>query len=360
MGERDFYLAFSVVGGIGPKTFKYLLNYSNTAKKAWESTSKELINAGLGEKAAEKFLKNREKLNLQEFRRKLSLQKIDFICLADKEYPVLLKQIPDPPFLLFVKGNKKVFQNSQIISIVGTRKMTNYGREITEKFAFDLAQAGITVVSGMALGVDAAAHNATLSAGGKTVAVLGNGVDLPFPASNASIYYKIIESGGAIISEFAPGTPPNKGTFPRRNRIIAGISQGILVTEGAEDSGSLITANYGLEFKRKVFAVPGPITSQLSAAPLRLIEKGAKLVVLPEDILKEFKVEKSEIKSENQKFKTLSKDELKIVQLIENEALSFDEIVRKLSSKSSETATTLSVLELKGIVRNSGGNYSLV
>lgn len=359
MEEREYYLGFSLVSGIGPKTFAGLLKYFKTAKKAWESSSKELKNAGLGDKTILKLEKIRAELNLKEYKRKLNLQKIDFITIIDKEYPNLLKQIPNPPILLFIKGNKKLLlETEKIIAIVGTRKMTNYGQEVTEKFAFELASAGFTIVSGMALGVDGQAHSVTLSAKGKTIAVLGNGVDLPFPASNQNLYHKILEKGGAIISEFPPGEPPNKGTFPSRNRIIAGISQGVLVTEGAEDSGSLITANYGLEFKRKVFAVPGPITSQLSAAPLRLIEKGAKLVVSPDDILKEFDVRKVQ-KDAEKKFTGLTKEELRIAQILENEALSFDEIVRKLGSNSSKIATTLSIMEIRGIIKNSGGNYSL-
>lgn len=360
MTERDYYLGFSLVSGIGPKTFAGLLKYFKTAEKAWNASSKELNNAGLGDKIILKFEKIREELSFIEYKRKLKLQKIDFVTIIDKEYPELLKKIPNPPILLFIKGNKALLQSSKTLAIVGTRKMTNYGQEVTEQFAFELASAGFTIVSGMALGVDGQAHSSTLEAKGKTIAVLGNGVDLPFPTSNQNLYHKILESGGTIISEFPPGEPPNKGTFPSRNRIIAGISQGVLVTEGAEDSGSLITANYGLEFKRKVFAVPGPITSQLSAAPLRLIEKGAKLVVSPDDILKEFNFSSSAKASARQaKLKGLTKEELKIAQILENEALSFDEIVRKLGSNSSKIATTLSIMEIKGIIKNSGGNYSI-
>ena len=359
MEERDYYLGFSLVSGIGPKTLGSLLKHFKTAKKAWNASLKELRDAGLGELTTQKFLKSKSEFNFAEFKRKLKLQKIDYITIVDKEYPPLLKQIPNPPILLFIKGNKLLLRSSQILAIVGTRKMTNYGAEVTEKFAFELASAGFRIVSGMALGVDGQAHSATLEARGKTIAVLGNGVDLPFPASNQNLYHRILEKRGAIISEFPPGEPPNKGTFPSRNRIIAGISQGVLVTEGAEDSGSLITANLGLEYGRKVFAVPGPITSSLSAAPLKLIEKGAKLVVSPDDILKEFRIQSPELRISEQKFKGLTKEELKIAQILENESLSFDEIVRKLGSKSSQIATTLSIMEIKGILKNSGGNYLL-
>lgn len=358
MEERDYYLGFSLISGIGPKSFLKLINYFKTAKKAWESSQSDFVDTGIGKVQIQNLIKFKENFNFKEYKRKLNLQKIDYVALIDRQYPTLLKQISNPPILLFIKGNKNLLNSQPIISIVGTRKMTNYGAQVTEQFAFDLAGDGFTIVSGMALGVDGKAHSSTLDAKGKTIAVLGNGVDLPFPTSNQNLYHQILENGGAVVSEFAPGEPPNKGTFPSRNRIIAGISQGILVTEGAEDSGSLITANYGLEFGRKVFAVPGPITSSLSAAPLRLIEKGARLVVSPDDILKEFNVKKS-VTKDHQEFKGLTKEEIKIVQLLENEALSFDEIVRKSGSNLSKTATLLSMMEIKGIIKNSGVNYSI-
>lgn len=357
MNESEYYLAFSNAPGVGPIKFEKLRKVFGSAEKAWNA-SKSDLEAILKVNLTSKFLEFRENFDAEEYLAKLKKQKISFVSLIDDSYPELLKQIPNPPIVLFVKGNRDLLKTSSI-SIVGTRKITVYGATITKMFAADLASAGLTIVSGMAIGVDGIAHLAALEVGGSTIAVLGNGVDLPYPRENEHIYGKIVDNGGAVISEFAPGETPSVGSFPARNRIIAGISLGVLVTEGASDSGSLITANFGLEFDRKVFAVPGPITSQLSAAPLKLIEKGARLVVTPEDIMRELKVQSSKLKVNKQKFDGLSKDELKVVQILENESLQFDEIVRKLKIDSAKLGTILSFMEVKGLLKNSGSSYSL-
>ena len=359
MKDKSYYLAFSSFSGIGPHRFARLLKEFGSAKNAWNADISE-IKQILGEKTCQRFDDFRKGFDIPKFEKDLKKKKIDYVCLADREYSSLLSKIPNPPILLYLKGNKKLLSQTPVVAIVGTRKMTGYGRVVTERFAFELASSGFVIVSGMAIGVDSQAHIGCLDAGGKTIAVLGNGVDLPFPASNSRLYDKILKEKGLIISEFPPGEPPSKGTFPSRNRIIAGISQAVLVTEGAQDSGSLITANLALKFGRKVFAVPGPITSSLSAAPLRLIEKGAKLVVSPSDILKEFDVKpKNREKSEGPKFVNLTKDELKILEILENENLGFDEIARRLNIDPSKLGAILSFMEVKGLLKNSSGNYSL-
>src|SRR3989344_2029989 len=357
MNESEYYLAFSNAPGVGPKKFNLLLKNFGSAKKAWNAKGFELSPI-LKTALTSKFLEFRKSFDIENYLKKLKKQKISFVSLIDDKYPALLKEISNPPIVLFVKGNAELLKTSSI-SIVGTRKITVYGATITKMFAADLASSGLTITSGMAIGADGIAHLSALEVGGSTIAVLGNGVDLPYPRENEHIYRKIVDSGGAIISEFAPGETPSVGRLPSRNRIIAGISLGVLVTEGASDSGSLITANFGLEFNRKVFAVPGPITSQLYAAPLNLISKGAKLVVTPDDVLRELKIEKSKVKSESQKFANLSKDEMRIVRVLENESLQFDEIVRKLKIDSAKLGTILSFMEVKGLLKNSGGSYSL-
>jgi len=364
MKDRTYFLGFSAFPGIGPIKFEKLLKKFGSAKNAWTGTGEELEPI-IGKTLFPKFDKFRSEFDLGKYEKELAGKKISYITLSDKAYPPLLKQIPNPPIILYIKGNTALIhpeklENLRMIAIVGTRKITNYGRDVTELFSSSLAQSGIIIVSGLAIGVDAKAHISCLEVEGKTIAVLGNGVDLPFPSNNKGLYDRILKSGGAIISEFPPGEPPSKGSFPSRNRIIAGLSDGVLVTEGAKDSGSLITANYGLEFGRKVFAVPGPITSSLSAAPLRLIEKGAKLVVSPEDVLRELKVKSAKLKVDGKKFASLSLEEKKIVKLLENENLHFDEIVRRLKLDSSKLATILSMMEIKGFIKNSGGSYSII
>lgn len=357
--ERDYWLSFSVAPGIGPKSLDLLARNFETLKKAWNASEPELLPI-LKPALTSKFLKFREDFDLEKYKRQLHKQKISFITLMDKEYPGLLKEISAPPSVLYAKGDTSLL-NSSSIAIVGTRRITHYGREITELFAKELASADLTIVSGMAFGVDGVAHKAAIDENGKTIAVLGNGVDLPYPKENEKLYEEILDHGGLIISEYVPGMPPNNGTFPARNRIVAGLSMGVLVTEGAEDSGSLITANFGLEFGRKVFAVPGPITSQLSKAPLDLIEKGANLVMRTEQILKELRINDKglRIKKEKTKIDGLNREEKKIMEVLENEALYFDEIVKKTGIASSLLGTTLSLMEIKGLIRNSGSLYSI-
>jgi len=361
MDERNYYLGFALVSGIGPKTFNLLLQHFKTAQKAWNSTSKDLKKAGLSDRLIQKLEKTRNELDIDSYLQKMIQKKVSFIARCDKEYPKFLSQIENPPIVLYVRGDISKIDFEKTLGIVGTRKITNYGREVTELFSAKLAQVGFTIVSGLAMGVDAVAAQSAIEAGGKTIAVLGNGVDLCFPSLNEKLYDKILENNGIIVSEFPLGQSPTQGSFPSRNRIIAGLSLGVLVTEGAADSGSLITADYAFKFKRKVFAIPGPITSSLSVAPLKLIEKGAKLVTSAEDVLKELKIQKSKVKNSGQKskFVNLSRDELKIIQILENEALGFDEIVRKLNMSSAKVGSLLSVMEIKGLIKNSNSVFSI-
>lgn len=354
MDEKDYYLAFSSFPGVGPVKFKKLLKEFGSAKKAWNSNR---IDKVLGPKLAEELFEFKEKYNVELYSKELKKRKVHFLTLNDKEYPKLLSQIPNPPFVLYILG--KIDFNLPAIGIVGTRKITNYGREVTDLFASELSLNGFTIVSGLALGVDAQAHGSTLNSKGKTIAVLGCGVDCVTPLENEALYNSIVQNGGAIVSEFPLGHPPTLGSFPSRNRIIAGLAQGILVTEGAEDSGSLITADYALKFKRPVFAVPGPITSTLSKGPFKLISKGAKLVTSPQDIVNEFKNQKSKVKIESSKLKVYkgTKEEELILKLLENEPLHFDEIVKRSKLNSAKLGSLLSLMEVKGLIKSTGGGF---
>lgn len=355
--ERDFYLAFSNAPGIGPIKLQKLIKTFGSAKNAWETSAEDLEQV-LKPALTKKFISFKKEFDLTAYQEKLKKQKISFVCLVDKEYPQLLKQILNPPIVLYAKGNIKLL-NSKCLAIVGTRHVTSYGRQITEMFSKYLSESGLTIVSGMAFGVDGVAHKACLESGGATIAVLGNGVDQAFPRENEKLYEEILDKKGLVLSELPPGEPPSIGSFPARNRIVAGLSLGVLVTEGASDSGSLITAKFGLEFGRKVFAIPGPITSQLSAAPLGLIEKGAKLVISPHDVVKDLGFKINDLRKNEKEFKNLSKDELTILGLIQNEPLGFDEIARELGVNSSKLGTLLSIMEIKGFINNSGGKYSI-
>lgn len=356
MQENDYCLGFSLAKGIGPKTFSLLLRNFGSAQKAWDAKEEDLLPV-LKPKVTQSFLEFRRNFDFGKYKEQLATQKISVVSFVHKNYPSLLKEIPNPPVVLYAKGNLKLLDKENKIAIVGTRHITNYGRQITEMFAEELAS-DFVIVSGMALGVDAVSHESCLKVKGETIAVLGNGVDLPYPYENQKLYEEILDKGGLIISEYPPGMPPSSGSFPARNRIVAGISKGILVTEGASDSGSLITANLGLSFNRKVFAVPGPITSPLSKAPLDMISKGAKLVTSPQDILREFSISSSH--SSKNKIKGETKEEKLIIKILENESLSFDEIIRETKIDSSVLGGILSMMELKGFIKVLGnGNLCL-
>lgn len=361
MEERDYWLGFSAASGIGPKRFNYLLKHFGSAKRAWNAKDLEMDEI-LGPTVSQKFREFKKKFNLKLYVKELGRRKISFLTLKDKDYPELLRESPRPPFVLYIKGSTKVLNQSPAIAVVGTRRITSYGEEVTRILVSDLVINNFVIVSGLALGVDAVASAAAIGAGGKTIAVLGCGVDCVTPRENEKLYNLIIEHGGAVISEFPLGHPPTLGSFPSRNRIIAGLSLGVLVTEGAEDSGSLITANEALKMKRAVFAIPGPITSSLSRGPYSLLKNGAKLVASAEDILKEFKIQKVKVKieSSNSKVTNGTKEELAILEILENEPLNFDEILRRSKMNSSKLGSILSLMEVKGLIKNSGGGgYSI-
>jgi DNA processing protein len=241
-------------------------------------------------------------------------------------------------------------------AIVGTRRCSDYGKEIAWQIASDLAEAGLTIVSGFAPGIDTIAHKAAVEKGKRTIAVLGTGIDEKsiYPKSNLKLVDKILENGGAIISEFEPGTHGTKYTFPQRNRIISGLSLGVLVVEARIQSGSLITASYAIEQKRKVFAVPGSIFSQISKGCHFLIKNGAKLVESAEDILEELGIRKLELGKKEIKGKT--PEENLILEVLKEGALDIEKIIEKTKLPPSRVASILSILEIEGKIKNLGGN----
>lgn len=368
MDERRFWLAFSAFPGVGPVRFALLLSHFGSAKKAWEASTGDLFKINFGEKLTAKFDSFRREFSVEGYAKKLKDEEVSFLILIDEKYPKLLKQISDPPFVLYIKGkstsndDKKPWDINKSIAVVGTRKITNYGREVTELLTKQLVSAGLTIVSGLAFGVDAAAHQAAIEMGGKTIAVLGCGVDCVNPPSNKWLYEKIIDGNGAVVSEMPLSHEPSRGLFPARNRIISGLSLGVLVTEGAKDSGALITASDAAAQGREVFAVPGPITSSLSQGPTQLLKKGAKLVSTVEDILEELNISQPPSPTSSRlRGIQATPEEKKIIQILENESIEFDEIVRIISWPASHVGSILSIMEIKGMVKNTGNNvYKLV
>ena len=345
--------------------FKKLLAHFGSAKEAWEAESPRLARL-FGDELSEKFDEFKNEFSVPDYVKKVKEKGVSFLILTDKEYPELLKKIRNPPFALYVKGQVPVGTwFSQSIAVVGTRRTTSYGREVTKILTEELVANGFIIVSGLAMGVDAISHKTAIENGGKTIAVLGCGVDCCSPEENLNLYNSIISSNGCIISEYPLGQIPTKWSFPARNRIIAGLSMGVLVTEGAEDSGSLITADYARKFGRPVFAVPGPITSSMSKGPYKLIQKGAKLVTSAEDILDELGIRNHELGSIKgrksiRSIKGGTSEENLILEILQNEPLTFDELVRKTGFNSSKTGSILSLMEIKGLVKGlESGQFSI-
>lgn len=347
MKEENYWLGFACCNGIGPVKFELLLRYFHSAKAAWNASEADLITSGIGRATVEKLITYRATFDLSGYARELQKKNIQFM-IRHEEYPPQLAQIERAPYLLFFIGRKEVLFDDQLIGVVGTRKITPYGKYITERIVSDLVAAGYTIVSGLALGVDAIAHASALNEGGKTIAVLGSGIDICTPRENERLYNKIITSGSVVLSEFPPGYPPLKGSFPSRNRIIAGLSQGIVVTEGAEDSGSLITAQFAKMYNRKIFAVPGPITSHVSKGPHRLIKNGASLVSAAQDISIAFG--KDPHIMVNQQIEGDNEDEKIVIKLLMNGPMHLDEIVKYSQRTPSALGGVLTMMEMKGYI----------
>lgn len=358
--DLPYFIGFSLFPGIGPVRFKLLYHYFGSAKAAWEAPLSEFKKIRLGDKLSDEFDSFRRKTNLEEYLLQLHKLHVSVITIFDPKYPKLLKEISDAPFVLYVRGRRgqEPINLDRTIAVVGTRQVSHYGVEVTRAIVTDLVYAGCTIVSGMAYGVDAIAHKTALDVGGQTIAVLGCGVDVIAPPTNTKLYWEIVESGrGAIVSEMPLGMRPDKGLFPARNRIISGLSRGVVVTEGAQDSGALITASRAAEQGRDVFAVPGPITSVMSRGPAKLLKSGAKLVESASDILEELSVEfhkASPCQNKGRPYKGENKEERRIIDLLQKERLHVDDIVRLSGLTAGGVASILTVLEIRGVVKDYG------
>lgn len=359
MGIKSLALGFSLAPGVGPKRFQNLLKAFGSAKDAWDGSEEKFKLAGIGKVNFAKLEAFRKIFDISEYVSKLKKARVEFIPFESKEYPDSLRKLVDPPIGLFAKGNKKLLIEPRIIGVVGARKITSYGREVTENLVSELCSAGFVIASGMALGVDGVAHKAAIDNHGSTIAVLGCGVDCPYPRENEELYEEILDSKGLVISEYPLGMPANQGTFPARNRIIAGISSSILITEAAEDSGSLITAGHAVEQGKPVFAVPGPISSRMSDGTAKLIKQGGLLITSVRDILENFQLPITNFQS-MKKLKNfqLNKNKQKILKALENEELIIDEIAKLTKIPITKLSIILSEMEIKGLIKNMGGKFS--
>jgi len=367
--ERPFWVAISLLDNIGPKRFNKIVDYFGSAKLAWQASDREWRKLNWGDKTIQGFLSFRRKFDPYRYLKQLidDYQPLVWpIIKLDCYYPRNLLAVDDAPPVLYSRGKMvsdlvvgengfkswQLFWSSPVLAVVGTRKATIYGRWVAKSLGEDLAREGLVIVSGLALGVDTLAHQSALAVSGKTAAVLGSGVDVVYPASNRYLYQQIL-SRGVIFSEFPPGTKPLPGYFPARNRIIAGLSAGVLVIEGGIRSGSLITASLAANQGREVFAVPGNINNPFSSGTNFLIKNGAKLVTEPDDVLEEFSLTFNK-KSNSVGLDSLSDEEKKVIKLLADQDLTADEIGSSLSIFASKVGIILTSLEIKGLIINLG------
>jgi len=290
MNERKYLVLVSTYIPFGPKRTKLLHDYFGSFKSIWKSRAYSLLKVGLSRKLVDGFIKHRKYTSESTYFDRLKKLKIKFVTIYDKKFPRRLKEIPSCPLVLYFKGTL-LEEDENSIAIVGSRSMTYYGREISRKFSTELSSKGVVIISGLARGIDTIAHKSALEVSGRTLAVLGCGLDIIYPKENEELSRTIIRNG-ALISEYPPGYPPLPRNFPARNRLISGLSNGVLVVEGRQRSGTLITAKHAANHGKTVFAVPGNITSQLSDAPHWLIQNGCLLVTSVSDILEELQVRK--------------------------------------------------------------------
>ena len=355
------WIALNMIPGVGSSTFRRLLKFFGSPEVVLKASLKDLNRLkGLTPAVCQSIIDSRDKLPIQKELDLIQRHNCKVITIQDESYPANLKAIYDPPPLLYVKGDLLPVDSSAI-SVVGTRTASSYGKMTAEKLSGHLAVRGFTIVSGMAYGIDTAAHEGALNAGGRTIAVMGNGLSFIYPERNAGLLERIVSSGAAI-SEFPMATKPLKVNFPIRNRLISGMSFGTLVVEAPKRSGALLTAYCALEQDREVFAVPGQISSEMSSGAHELIKQGAKLVESVEDILEELPDRKLQplaeenFKLEEKKMEIqLSGDERRIWDAIGTSQIHIDEISRKSALPSYKVSAVLVMLELKGLVQQSSG-----
>ena len=353
--HHKYAVAFACLEKATPLRLRKIFAYFKDLEKAWKfGRAEEFVAAGLEWEVANDLMKAREKVNPEIEEQKINQFGVEIILFGSEKYPKYLAEIHNPPALLFVRG-KILPADRFALAIVGSRMMSTYGRQVTNEIARETAKRGITIISGLAAGVDAEAHKAALSVGGRTIGVLGCGVDFIYPPQNKKLATEILESGGALISEYPMGTGPTAYNFPQRNRIIAGLSQGVLVTEAREKSGALITAQIALEENREVFAVPGDIFRLGSGGTSKLIKTGAHPVTSAEDIAEILNFNAIPEKLATEKIAPSSAIEAKLRSLLDREPVHIDQLARESQLSSSAISSELVILEMKGLAKNLGG-----
>ncbi|MGV8050303.1 MAG: DNA-processing protein DprA [Anaerolineaceae bacterium] len=357
MDELKYWLAFSMVKGVGAVRFRKLISYFGQLSNAWNASPDALLAAGMTEKVAAGIIQQRNKLDVDTLEETLVRKGIKTLTWNDSNYPRYLKEINQPPPVLYYRGSIEP-QDELAIAIVGTRNVTSYGRQLTKDTAAYLAGNGVTIVSGLARGVDAIAHQAALDIGGRTLAVLGSGVDVIYPPEHRKLAEKIIRQG-ALISDYFPGTQPEGANFPPRNRIISGLSRGTVVIEAGEKSGALITAKFSVDQGREVFAVPGSVLSPMSRGTNNLLASGAIPMTNPAIVLDSLQLA-SRVSLPTAERPLVEPEEERLLRALGQETMHVDDLCAKLDLSIEKVNALMTMLELKGLVtRVRGMEYSV-
>jgi DNA processing protein len=352
MDDLRYWLGFNLVRGIGPVRLRSLLNIFGDVRTAWDAPKAALREAPLDRRAFRNLLKVRREVDLDQVLRRVVENGAHVLTWESPNYPDLLQQISDPPPVLFVKGELTP-SDEWAVAMVGTRKATAYGKEVARQVAGELARNHVTVVSGMARGIDGIAHRAALEAGSRTIAVLGCGVDRVYPPEHRELAQQIAENG-ALISDYPMGTAPEGKNFPPRNRIISGLSRGTIVVEAGLRSGALITADFAADQGREVFAVPGNIFSPASKGCNRLLRDGAHVVTEARDILETLHLDQLAEKQVARAVLPEDATEATIFDQLSHEPSHVDDIARSIDLPVEDVSSTLVMMELKGMVRQVG------
>src|SRR5216683_3195298 len=350
------WIALNRVTGIGPVGFRALLSYfHDDVETAWKAGRTELARAGIARRAIENLLNLRATINPQAELERLEKLRMRVVTWRDRLYPPLLREVDDAPPVLYLYG-KLTEADRFALAVVGTRNSSTYGQQVTQRMVTELARGDVTIVSGLALGIDTIAHTAALDAGGRTIAVLACGLDIIYPPVNRGLARRMVESGqGVLITEYPLGVQPEGGNFPARNRIISGLALGVLVVEAPEKSGALITADRALKQGREVFAVPGSILSNRSTGVNRLIQDGARPVMDVKDILDALNLFLVPQHVEMQAVLPENDEERALLKFLSHEPCHIDELIRESELPAKDVSSTLIMMELKGMIRQVGG-----
>ncbi len=357
--ELKYWLGFNLVKGIGPAKLQALRDYYGALDAAWQATPLQLEKIGFDQRAINSLLEARRTLDLDAELARVEKRGLRLLTWDSPEYPPYLREVPNSPPLLYMWGNLEE-GDRLAVAVVGTRRLTVYGRQVTRDLVTGLVMNGVTIVSGLALGIDAVAHKTALELNGRTIAVLGSGLDSIYPSENRQMAQQIAQGNGALLSEYGLGVQPDAKNFPPRNRVISGLSLGTIVIEAGERSGALITANFALEQGREVFAVPGNITSPSSKGTNRLIQQGAKLVSSVDDVLDELNLKLVVEQTVAQLALPETAEEAALMAHLSGQPIHIDELCRITSLPAGLVSSTLTMMELKGMIRQIGGmNYTL-